>query len=443
MCTNPRTLRLRPTENGSLAWRYGVGYQRNNEVVVPCGKCAECLKKRQNDIMCRCYAQGKEAKSMHFITMTYKEEELPIAQTIYKVDKETGEITRISDPELLPDEKVDYPRYLVTHCEVSPRIVDVPCYLDSEKQPQTKIPGSIASLLEDLSDEAYFVRFTASLNSRDPRLAIKRFRTTWGRSHPDDPLDFKYYLCGEYGQKNTRRPHYHMLTFGLTDDQVNALAAEWHYGDILVEKCNETNNDGSNGYANVSRYVGKYSAKGMFNNPAYLSGCVPRSRCSASRGFGVDTLSDEAIKRYLALDVYDYDPNDVLALKRDPRLPKILETIKSRMVYNIDYTNYQKDKERKIVPFPLPKSFQRKIFNYSRKYGYDSYSAIRYFYTDFVRDSASEHSVEEFKEFCSDYSSEDYSLACIEYEKCKKIELQNREQAAKASHIQFYQKSIY
>lgn len=446
MCTNPRTLRLRPTadNNGSLCWKYGLGYQTRNEVVVPCGKCAECLKKRQNDIMCRCYAEGKSASSMHFLTMTYKEEELPIAQTLHMVDRETGEITRISDPELIEDEKLlKFARDLVIHCEESPRIVDVPCLLDSEGRACVGVRDEVLSFGQHFSDFDYFVRFTASLCNRDPRLAIKRFRTSWRRLHSEIPLDFKYYLCGEYGQKNTRRPHYHMLTFGLSEEQVQALASEWPYGDILVEKCNETNSDGSNGYANVSRYVGKYSAKGCFNNPAYLSGIVPRSRCSSSRGFGIDTLDDKAIERYLALDTYDYDPNDVVSLKSDPRLPEILRTIKERMVYLVDFTNYKKDSEKKVIPFPLPKSFQRKIFNYSRKNGYDTYSAIRYFYSDFVRDSASEHCVEEFKEFCSNLSTEDYSMACIEYESRKRVELQNRESAAKASHIQFYQKSIY
>lgn len=429
MCTNPRTLRLQPTENGSLAWRYGVGYQRNNEVVVPCGKCAECLKKRQNDVMCRCYAEGKNAKSMHFLTMTYKEEELPIAQTLHSVDTETGEIIRESDPELVPDDHIEYARNLVIHCETSPRIVDVPAFLDAEGKP----------LFEG---KEFFVRYTASLNNRDPRLAIKRFRTTWRRNHPDVPLEFRYYLCGEYGQKNTRRPHYHMLTFGLTDEQVAALAAEWPYGDILVEKCKEVNEDGSNGYANVSRYVGKYSAKGCFNNPAYLAGLVPRSRCSSSRSFGASTLTDEAIKRYLALDVYSYNPDDVVSLREHPQLQEILSTIKDRMVFDIQYTN-KSSGEVKTIHFPLPKSFQRKIFNYSRKNGYDSYSAIRYFYSDFVRDSAIEHCTEEFKEFCFNSGTEDYSMACVEYDQRQKSILQDREKAAEASHIQFYQKSIY
>lgn len=68
---------------------------------------------------------------------------------------------------------------------------------------------------------------------------------------------FRYYLCGEYGEAGTKRPHYHVITFGLripdryewlhTDSSVqcrsDTLERTWQKGFILCDR------DGASGHA--------------------------------------------------------------------------------------------------------------------------------------------------------------------------------------------------
>lgn len=87
---------------------------------------------------------------------------------------------------------------------------------------------------EDLPDDG-------SLCMRDFQLFVKRLREVTG-------VKFKYYMCGEYGEKNDR-PHYHMILFGYDfDDKIyrkkNAQGDKlysserldhiWRLGDCIV-----------------------------------------------------------------------------------------------------------------------------------------------------------------------------------------------------------------
>lgn len=45
--------------------------------ILPCGKCPECLKKRQSGYMCRCIEEAKKRGNIWFITLTYSDEHLP------------------------------------------------------------------------------------------------------------------------------------------------------------------------------------------------------------------------------------------------------------------------------------------------------------------------------------------------------------------------------
>lgn len=45
--------------------------------ILPCGKCPECLKKKQSGYMCRCIEEAKKRGNIWFITLTYSDEHLP------------------------------------------------------------------------------------------------------------------------------------------------------------------------------------------------------------------------------------------------------------------------------------------------------------------------------------------------------------------------------
>ena len=67
------------------------GYHRS-QMIVPCGKCTECLKRRQNDLATRAMREAAKRGSMHFLTLTYDNQYLPLQVRLERVDKESGEI---------------------------------------------------------------------------------------------------------------------------------------------------------------------------------------------------------------------------------------------------------------------------------------------------------------------------------------------------------------
>ena len=67
MCTNPLVVRRSYPSIGT------------REYVVPCGKCADCVKKKQSEFAALSFHQGLQSGSVHFFTFTYRPETLPIA----------------------------------------------------------------------------------------------------------------------------------------------------------------------------------------------------------------------------------------------------------------------------------------------------------------------------------------------------------------------------
>ena len=48
----------------------------------------------------------------------------------------------------------------------------------------------------------------------------------------------RYYAIGEYGQKATKRPHYHLIIFGITINSINLLCETWEKGFAYVGDVN-------------------------------------------------------------------------------------------------------------------------------------------------------------------------------------------------------------
>lgn len=95
------------------------------------------------------------------------------------------------------------------------------------------------------------------LNRRDLTLFLKRLRARCG--------SFRYFGCGEYGSK-TKRPHYHLLLFGLTLNDLQpvgnglyeskVLKLLWPYGFHYL---------GSVNYSSAN-YVAQYTTKKVFKD---------------------------------------------------------------------------------------------------------------------------------------------------------------------------------
>lgn len=66
MCTRPLSILRQDTVKGKYF------------DIVPCGKCPECLQRKQGDFACLATLEAKAAKSVHFLTFTYANSEVPI-----------------------------------------------------------------------------------------------------------------------------------------------------------------------------------------------------------------------------------------------------------------------------------------------------------------------------------------------------------------------------
>ena len=94
----------------------------------------------------------------------------------------------------------------------------------------------------DFSNSCYFVTLTYSdlflpknysLSKRDLQLFLKRLRKYFDYNFGKNLFHFKYYACGEYGDK-TLRPHYHLLLmFEISCSEKilkDALKNTWSFG---------------------------------------------------------------------------------------------------------------------------------------------------------------------------------------------------------------------
>lgn len=315
MCTNPRLIN-KPhndfdTRTGSVSALVSsdigfvkqrvlsnvYGFQRD-VIAVPCGKCVECLKKRQNDLAVRCVREASKRGSMHFLTLTYNDSSVPYQVRLERVDKETGEVFH------------DYPSSpLVRYGDQTEENV---AFVDAVRSELAGIrPGSRArifsSTIFETDSELYRYEITPSLYRRDVRLWLKRCRVRYFREKNRQLPDFSYVVCGEYGPR-TCRPHYHICFFGLCRDDVLYFASQWQYGFWNLKTVNAVNPDGSNGFQIASQYVGKYMSKGKFECDSVTCGLSEKPRLMLSIGLGND-MPSELLAHYRAYDLFGpYDP---------------------------------------------------------------------------------------------------------------------------------------
>jgi len=89
------------------------------------------------------------------------------------------------------------------------------------------------------------------LQKRDVQLFVKRLRKDI------EPIKIKYYLCGEYGEKNGR-PHYHAIIFNFGLDIKDKIQENWDMGFVKV---------GTVTYQSIS-YVTSYITKKLGGDKA-------------------------------------------------------------------------------------------------------------------------------------------------------------------------------
>lgn len=273
MCTNPITI----TRNYPL-----IGIK---SFTVPCGKCAECIAKKQSELAALCAHQAQVSGSLHFFTLTYRNERLPIAYFDSKVDCIVG-FGRGCSP-----------------------------WLDSSGVFSSSLKVfSADGLYHDCSNTLDYpdsVFAVPSLCREDIKKWLKLFRTRWKR-FSGVPLSFKYCIFGEIGDLHGR-PHYHGLFFGLSQEQAEFAAKIWKevngFTYVAPDRYRALS---SSEIEAVSCYTSKYVSKGISSRFSHLLRYMEKPRRQSSLDFGQFSDSElAALARFImgAICTYSMGPD--------------------------------------------------------------------------------------------------------------------------------------
>ena len=449
-CLHPISVRIDRRRSAAVLYACDKKYVRyknvrpslNDVVKVPCGKCIVCLKNRQNALVSRCLAESEKRGTFCFLTLTYNDEHLPLAQSFWRISKETGEVSCVDRGEVvvsarntrlsgkLLDFKDDIEHIRRKFNSKAPAASTVPRYVD------TPIPG-----FEDEEFE-YFSRLTPSVCRQDVRLWLKRARVNFEREHGYKLPDFSYVAVSEYGP-NTCRPHYHLAFFGLNCNEAIWLSDSWSYGYKMLKMVNRVNPDGTDGFQIASRYIGKYMTKGKFDCESVLNHSAEKPRICQSIGIG-SSLIDKVRSSMCAFDIYgEYDLDTLFC----PRLGRSLNQIEVDVLV--------KEIPKRLCyetgngfRLPIPRIFREKVF-YHLKYHYEkkvthfdrrgeinsreclSQTVLRFpttiwaLVSDSIREHLSADDSAKFQSYLSGFGEGEIDTACSEFayyeEYCAKI----------------------
>lgn len=269
---------------------------------VPCGKCNECIKDKQNEYVVRTLEESMKRGNVWFFTLTYAPENVPIKfdldGEVIEEDPETGEVF----------------------------------YADSAK--------------------------ILSLNTDDIKSWKKRVRERINKRRKKegkDRIDFSYLICGEYGPK-THRPHYHGLFIGLDKEYIQEFKEDWekHFGFTQFNFINTLGNE----VEATAKYVAKYVCKMKdLEDENVLNGKVEKPRKQVSVGYGMPTRKrfDAMRKYHLANDLFpDMDIDDLYEVYTNGGNEKVKQVIR-QIIKRRKYKTNGKE-------YKLPNYYKRKLF---------------------------------------------------------------------------------
>lgn len=300
MCYNPHPVLIKRQQSRAACLLVDHKYRFSTDLVMaPCGKCDECLHQKQNEYFIRWYRQALESNLVQFLTLTYRPQSVPISERSGVVDMDTGEINW-QDLRIVSSRNTLYKTEDFRNASKKLRFMK-------------KKPSGVVCTCEKFEFDGFkgIAQYSYSLCREDVRLWLKNCRVRYQRQFGEKLPDFKYSAIGEYGSERAR-PHVHICFFGLTRKQVAFFADDWRkrYGFTFLESCNARNQDGSDAYAILSRYVSKYVTKGQYECPLVGAGDVEKPRRCQSIGFGTNFSLDD-LKYFAAFDLRfgEYDIN--------------------------------------------------------------------------------------------------------------------------------------
>lgn len=315
MCLQPRQIKRRLPDGSTRV------------DVVSCGRCSECLRRKQTDYGFIISRQFRESGNGFLVTLTYSNYHVPMAAVYDLVDADNGVVLDSFCPGFVSPEyeSLARQRYYSIYSHSGHEVPFNPEY------------GPLVDFQDYVrrgtySGKAYYMRKTEkhgfadssarfhnavvtmavapSLRRADVRNWIKSSREAYYRAFGVRP-QFCYFAAGEYGP-NTSRPHYHVAFTGISRQVLDFFCARWSstFGNVDVKPVRPLPGDNlDNAFERVGKYVGKYVAKGSFDSKNSILKRVERPRRFSSLRFGTKNLDD--IRSYcLAFDVFGvYDPD--------------------------------------------------------------------------------------------------------------------------------------
>lgn len=130
MCLFPVTIKTKDS--------FGVDVNQT----VPCGKCIECLKDRQNSWKIRLQEEARDHKYVYFFTLTYRDDTVP-----FTFDDDGNKVLHVrkSDIQLwIKRHRISYQRYFK-------RDIDFKYFICSEYGPNTGRPHYHGIIFTDIS----------------------------------------------------------------------------------------------------------------------------------------------------------------------------------------------------------------------------------------------------------------------------------------------------
>lgn len=429
-CLTPITIKS-PVKNAAPSacpphfWRDDIRPYWNDSLVVPCGKCINCLKNKQSSMVVRIKREAEKRGTLCFLTLTYDDDHLPLAQSLWSIDRDTGEYALEVPAEIISSARFPDPIRLGVFKEWIPG--PLPRYYD--------VPIPAFSLADPSKD--WFARITPSVCREDVRLWIKRARMQYKRAFGKD-LDMAYCLVQEYGPR-TCRPHYHLAVMGISKDTLDWLASTWDYGFTKCDFVNRIDKDDKtkDPWSGVAFYIGKYMSKGKFECQSVLDGSSVKPRVCQSLGLG--TGDYDSLKPYVcAFDMFGEYDLDTLCLKdgsklSDIQLRKLSEEIPKRLVYKLNAK----------ITLPLPRLIRNKIFFRNDLYEKPVKTSIWYVVSDTIRNQYADMGQREFAQFLACYPDRAVSENCAAFEASRSYAA-SCEAASRESDLQeFYSSSIF
>lgn len=261
-----------------------LGYQRM-QFLYPCGRCAECVKKRRNAIAYCIENELRNSKDNYFLTFTFSDWNLPISRREVVFDKDTGEIIEYKKAKTM--------NYFEVPFEIRKQLLS---------KPAGKYPRYVSRDIEDLSVRlVYTPSLKRSMFCRALDAYRQKFRRQYGNTR-----NFKYWCIGEYGPR-TCRPHLHCVISGLNNEEILQLIKYWPFGHVDVKKV-ECLKNCKNGFVHLGRYLGKYVSKGCAECKSVSDRFAEKPRIVSSPNFGT-AISEQQRNYILCFDMVGrYNP---------------------------------------------------------------------------------------------------------------------------------------